>query len=718
MTIKEAIERFKLIDTPDTISPESLGNILLSIFERTEPAVVNIEIEQLDTYLRIWVTLSDGQRINIARVTGADDSRAGLMTPTRIAKIAADIKAAKPVAVEMLRNADRGATIRLTLADGAVLSSGLGIATHEGPGDNDGLAGFMSPYQLKTLRLADKRSRHAETLADDLDRRAAALEGIHTQADIPGYAEIRVDRDGRVTKATLEDGTHVFPAALRAHAVDLPGVAVTTRDTESGTPAAVTVDADNRVLSYIDATGLHHTGRDTRTDRALLRALSAASATAATPEAIKNAALAEPGRFRAPGRPWTAKAMFSIHDDDTIDAAIPESRPSQWMTGGGYATTLFAVVSALGLRACISMEGHRAGLTDDPPALNANGLAAKRLQDEHGWEIACHSMTARYQKNNFEVPSLDSDTARSILAAAVYDGPHGVATTTVYDLATRRQYSVADAARSGWTPSQTRDIKPYVLDHADGSPKYISPVFPVDYQWGEWFRRARGLGIRASTWVTCGNTASHAMIEKINAICPHGFESDGRTFHNLPPLASTATRMMLEGQQLPGYKGERSEDNTYDTEAFEFYCKQIDDAAARGAWIVLGLHAYRPCWKNSLPGALVSQGGSYPDEWVDPVKDPSTPAVPDGWTPCPGTRLRMLWDLLKHCRSLGMLNVTSSEAFAVIGNTVAAGYFDKGLPVGLDCGRGIQGSAGDHPHYIVGADGSQDYYSPAKQHTT
>lgn len=430
----------------------------------------------------------------------------------------------------------------------------------------------------------------------------------------------------------------------------------------------------------------------------------------------------ETGAWHKAGAGEKFSPMFTIHDDDTIDGTIPSSNPSSWMAGG-YFSLLYPVLESLGLRGCLSMEGWRAGFTDDPPALNSNGLTARRLQDEKGWEIQSHSMTARYYNNTYYVDSLQSELADRILREGVYNGIRSNTTTSVYDASSGVQYSV-NSTLSGWEPTPREWIKAYLIDYVSGRVKMYNPAFPVDYQWGEWFAIADTLGIHAKAWVTPGPTSSHANVPLINRICPCGFETDGKTFYNLPPLGSTITRMMLDGQQFDSYTGEEDTDNLYHEYQYDFYRSQIDEAAERGGWIVLGLHAYRPCWRNSTPGALVSEGGVYPDSWVWPMSetDPETgdlrPAESLGisdwsqWYPCPGTRLYMLWELLRYARDKGMLNVTSGEGFDRMGNKVTAGYYEKGAPIGPDAGAGIIGTRANYPHYVAGINGEQEYFNP------
>ena len=429
-----------------------------------------------------------------------------------------------------------------------------------------------------------------------------------------------------------------------------------------------------------------------------------------------------PGTMNIKGEPWVSQPMFSIHDDDAIDAKFSSSGPSSWMQGG-YWSRLFPVVASLGLKANLSVEGWRVGMDLENPQLNKNGRVIKLLQDSCGWEVMAHSMTARYPTNNWAVDSLNTELADKILSTATNTNIRSNSTHSVFDLSTGIQYSV-NSTLDGWRETPTPWIKPYVVDYETGNYLFYNPSFPIDYQWGRWFEVADSLGFRAKTWVTPNITSTHANVPLINAICPNGFADKSSVFYNLPPLASTACRMMVEGQSLPGYKGETNTDNTFNQAHFEFYKSQIDECAEKGGWIIIGLHAYRPCWKNSLPGALVSEGGDYPDEWVWPFGDnnPLTyglePPVSLGisdwseWHPCPGTRLYMLWQLLKYAVEKGVRCVSSSEGFEVMGNKAASGYYEAGEPIGVDIyndHNGIKGTSDNYDYYVVGADGSVAY---------
>lgn len=426
------------------------------------------------------------------------------------------------------------------------------------------------------------------------------------------------------------------------------------------------------------------------------------------------------GAWHKDGSEWNGQSMFSFHDDDGMDGYIPSSSPRGGMKTG-YFSILYPVLESLGVRGCVSLEGRRAGWHYGGNNVNARIL--KRMQDELGWEVQAHSMTCIGEVlNNWYVDHMQAPVVDKLLRSAENYGPENQNSVSVYDGSAGIQYMPL-ADRSGWVEADSIRIKPYIGDYETKKSIFFNPDYSVNYQWGEWFECAKLNGIEGRCWVAHNTSSSHANVPLINSICPNGFADMGYLLYNLPPLMSTVTRMMLEGQVLPGYKGENDPDNTFNEDHYLFFRNKIDEAAKYGGWIVMGCHAYRPCWKNSLPGALVSEGGDYPDEWVeplagvDPLSDPLTPPERLGikdwseWYPCPGTRLDMMWQLLKHAKEIGMINVTSSEGFDRIGNKIAIGYYNKGYRIGQDA-IGIIGTRKYYPHYVKGANEEESYYNP------
>lgn len=430
-----------------------------------------------------------------------------------------------------------------------------------------------------------------------------------------------------------------------------------------------------------------------------------------------------PGYFHKAGDPWNGPALLTIHDDDGVDFKIPSSGAPGVPDRNGYFSILYPLLESLGIRGCLSAEGKRIGMTSEPPAINDNGRIMLRLQNERGWEVMSHSMEVLGEHlNNWVVDSLTSEYALRLLSSHEYMG-NGAECPSVYDLQTQRQYFPAPGNEE-WIEASAREIKPYAADPESGRVRMYVPSHDVDYHWGEWFRLADEFGFRSKVWVQHNAIGSHQYSSAVNGISPYGFcDMVPPDQYNLPPVRSTLTRLMMEGQSAPNYKGEGTDDNTWDDEQYEFFKYWIDRAVEHKGWLVMGLHAYRKCWRNYLPGSLVSEGGDYPDEWVDPLatmdflNDPLTPPEALGisewneWYPCPGSRLDMLREILRYALDSGMINVTSTEGFDLMGNTLAEGYYNGGSRIGMDHMHLIDDRE-IYPHYVVGANGEESYYMP------
>lgn len=428
------------------------------------------------------------------------------------------------------------------------------------------------------------------------------------------------------------------------------------------------------------------------------------------------------GAWHFAGNSWeNGKGMFTLIDDDCLDGYIPSSVPGKYTYG--YYSLLYPILESLGLRGCISMEGRRVGFNVLPkPVLNDNGKVALRLQNEKGWEIMSHSMNCIGEVlNNWVVDSLSSPLADEILKKFPFERVNQNQ-TSVYDRSTGKQYfPLSD--NSGWQESPAAYIKPYAGDYITRKPMLYNPDFDIDYHWGRFFRLARDNGFNVNCYVCYNSTSSHALIPEINKVCPYGFADSPDTLYNVPPLKSSIARLGLEGQVLKGYIGEKDTDNTFNQEHFDFFKQKIDECMERGGWIVLYTHAYRNCWKNYIEGSLVSEGGHYPDEWVnpmegtDPLIDSLDPPARLGindwseWFPCPGTRSYMIWKLLKYARDSGMVNVTGSEALKKFCNRQTAGYFSYGEKIGENV-YDIEGTSDYYPHFVQGANDEVYYYKP------
>lgn len=424
------------------------------------------------------------------------------------------------------------------------------------------------------------------------------------------------------------------------------------------------------------------------------------------------------GAWKSDGTKWSHSGIFSIIDDDTIDGQIYSS--ANGALSYGYYSLLYPLIESLGLRGNLAMEGRRVGLSETPPQLNENGQIARRLQDVKGWEVMGHSMECIGEiLNNWIVDSINSPLAEKLFEENT-PGNNPAASVSIYDLQTHKQYHLE---KSGWVETESRYIKPYAGHYDTKKPAMFNPNYDSEWAWGELAKRANDFGINIRTFVTHNSTSSHALVREIQKYLKYGFSDLGFPYYNTPPMLSTATRFAVEGTTLPGYKGEGDPDNTFNSNHFNIFKSRIDEAAAAGGWIAFNLHTYRICWKNSLPGKLVSEGGDYPDQWVipiletDSIDDQLNPPARLGikswneWYPCPGTKLDMLYSLLKYAINKGMINVTASEGFEIMGNLIQEGYYSNGIKIGCDYDW-LQSTADNYPHFIKGANGAVDYYNP------
>ncbi len=423
------------------------------------------------------------------------------------------------------------------------------------------------------------------------------------------------------------------------------------------------------------------------------------------------------GAWHKRGGSWNGTGMFSVIDDDSLDGLIKSS--SQYGSYG-YFSILYPLLESLGIRGNLAVEGRRTGLSHNPPEPNDNLKTIVRLQNEKGWDILSHSMICLGEiLNNWLVDSLNSAVAKEILSIGPNNG-EDASTVSVYDMQTKKQYW-PNADNTAWVETPSMFVKPYIGDYKTKEEVMYNPDFDVDWHWGEWKRRAIQFGIEPKGFVTHNSTSSHALIPGIMKYFSQGFSDLSTKNINTVPMLSSAVRAGLEGQSLKGYNGNNNS-NLYNSKHYKAFCAQIDETAACGGWIMFNLHAYRDCWKNSLPGALVSEGGTYPDEWVipmkgidsanDPLSPPSSLGISDWteWYPCPGTRIRMIWDILKYAKAKGLVNVTSSEGFKIMGNKRASGYFNHGYVFGMDI-NGIVGTKDIYPHYVVSATDEEYYYN-------
>ena len=438
------------------------------------------------------------------------------------------------------------------------------------------------------------------------------------------------------------------------------------------------------------------------------------------------------GNWRtAPTKVIPLTPMFTIYDDDVVDKYSPTSSPGSY-TKQGYFSVLYPLLKSLSikyskcidkpLRACLAAEGQRIGFTSSPPKLTENGLYVKKLHDKVGWEIACHSMTARYYANYWLVDSLNSNLADEILANGIWAGKTGGSTTGVYCKSNGKNY-VIKSDKSGWEELPAAYRRMYVRDWKTNKVVMYNPTFPVDYQLGEWRRIADELNFPYSDcWIGWGATESGQSVLECNRYYSYGFDFwtlRGSSLVNTIPLTSTIHRTPVEQLGKEKYIGQEDPDNFYDERMFNAEKQLIDEAVASNGWVVFAFHTYRPCWYNWLDGK------DYNTEWIVPLNEEEIRSIDENnywetppkrlginnwgeWIPCDGTKLRMLYDIFSYAIEKGMLNVTGHEGAQKMGNIFTSGIYTKGDKYDLD--KSIQPNLMKYPHFVIGANGEMDYY--------
>ena len=440
-------------------------------------------------------------------------------------------------------------------------------------------------------------------------------------------------------------------------------------------------------------------------------------------------------RFDREGEPWTHPAMFSFIDDDVIDEFIPSSYPPQRTSYsdkkvGGYYSLLYPMIRSLEVKHNISLscglatEGHRIGLTrywseSDECAINDNGRLLKQLLEHTSWECLCHSMTARISPDGsmYVVDSLNSEDAKNILSNGKWNGDYSFYTAGVYDRDTKKNYTIS-RDHTTWIETPLKYIQPYYYDRKTDKWEY-NESYPLDYQLGEWKRRATALGFTYPDIMVCwGSTASGRMFNKARQYITNSIGSNTNNGVNNVPLSASIHRIStISGN-----------DNAFDKRSFETLKSAVDNAIKTNGWIVFKSHFYLINYYN---GYL--DGVSYPEkekdynpEWINPLTTEELQSMDENnywdnpparlginnwgeWHPAKGTQLWGTYQILEYAIEKQLQNVSPSEAFNIMGNKVNIGvYREYGL---YTKEKNMDIRPIDKCYFIVGADGSIKYHS-------
>lgn len=439
--------------------------------------------------------------------------------------------------------------------------------------------------------------------------------------------------------------------------------------------------------------------------------------------------------FERDGEPWTHSGLFTLIDDDTMDEFIPSSHTGQSLGGdkkvGGYFSLIYPFLKSLSVKhgvalSCgLAMEGQRVGLTgyataDDECAINENGRLVQQLVARAGWDCLCHSMTARLAPEGsvFIVDSLNSADAKDILANGKWAGLYSFTTAGVYDRQTRKNYTIT-GNRTQWVETPEKYIQPYCFDRKTNQWIY-NESFPIDYQLGEWKRRADSLGFTyPDILVHWGSTTSSPLIRASRRYFSHSVDPGMGNGVNNVPLGATIHRISTI---TAGIK------NAYSEARYKMLKEAIDQAEATHGWLVLMGHFYEINYYNGYLDDVTypEKDEDYNPEWVNPLVTDEirtmdennyweTPPARLGisnwgeWRPAKGTQIWCLYTLFEYALEKKLINVSPSEGIRIMGNKVNIGmYRDKGL---YPREKAMELLPIDHSYYVVGADGSIKYKS-------
>lgn len=440
-------------------------------------------------------------------------------------------------------------------------------------------------------------------------------------------------------------------------------------------------------------------------------------------------------RFEREGEPWTHCAMFSLIDDDVIDEFIPSSYPGQSISNsdkkvGGYFSLLYPMIRSLEVKHNISLscglatEGHRIGLTrylseSDECAINENGRLLKKLLKHTNWECLCHSMTAMQSPEDswYIVDSLNSAEAKDILRHGTWKGKYSFYTTGIYDRKTKKNYTIS-SDRTKWEETLKKYIQPYCFNKKTNKWEY-NESYPLDYQLGEWKRRATALGIPYADIMVCwGSTASGRMFNKSQEYIAHSIGSNVNNGVNNVPLSASIHRISTI----------RGKDNAFDKRSFELLKSAVNQAIETNGWIVFKSHFYLINYYNGyLDGVTYPEKEEdYNPEWTNPLLTEELQSMDENnywenpparlgidnwgeWRPAKGTQLWGTYQILDYAISKNLQNVSPSEAFNIMGNKVNIGvYREYGL---YTKEKKMDIRPIDKCYFVVGADGSIKFHS-------
>ena len=500
------------------------------------------------------------------------------------------------------------------------------------------------------------------------------------------------------------------------------------------------------------------------------------------------------GKYHRDGAHINTVPTILIHDDDTVDYQLPTSRLSDataetqptTTTRGGYASILLPIILALNAKhegeinaengritIGLAAEGQRVGLTplyahEDvfDGHLNNNGEVVKMIAEREGWNVICHSMTARYLRPNFVVDGLDSEFADIVLANGEWGGDLYWSTTTCYNMADGKNYQIKQDL-SGWDELPPAYIKPYCAfsievagqvyinenfqsEYAEGKRVIINPTYSVEFQVKTWFDRAKIAGL---PFIDAGINwgSSHSVWHMKEDLKYTNFFFGRHGEYNPVPMDTNAIRFSYASQASRNGVTGVSHYNVYTELEYERLIKAIDLCIENNGLIVLFGHTSDASesfnyyfddltYPEQRTGDRLNyKDDNYPTEWIVPLKyqhlqemlaneDSEYWTIPplmrrnqdgtlsdvrmESWAeyyPCPGTTEAKLYDVIEYAISKGMRFATSKEAIKTFGN-----MFNIGVKISYGDEWQADAQLGNIPeenrsYGVIGADGSFNF---------
>lgn len=391
------------------------------------------------------------------------------------------------------------------------------------------------------------------------------------------------------------------------------------------------------------------------------------------------------------------KPIMSIVDDDTVDGQIPSSMGKSVPDNtGGYFSVLLPIILSLNdkydinAKVGLACEGHRVGLTsfyqpnDDYSQLNENGNLLKLLSNKIGWDILNHSMSAQLPVNTYGVDSINSALAGQILAEGSYVSPLNFYNTIVLDKSTGKWYEV-NSTKTAWVervPTKKYAMQ-YYRDYGTNN-YHINRDFDFDYSWGEWFKRAKELGLPYKSCIAySGSSVSPFTIGASRKYAEYGIRTT-LDMTNVPPIPAAVAR----------YSIIHSSENNAEVPSYLAKMKSlVDECYSKHSWLVWMSHANNNSLQNRYNTGVdygLKKDNNYSSEWEIPLNASEITTMDENnywvnpparlgisrwkdWHPAPGTQIGAFYEVLEYAINKGIDIVTPTEGWSTHGNLMQIG---------------------------------------------